>query len=104
MRILTLIVSFLFVAACQPVGDGSSDPLAGLDQRDGFLDLYVDQGQNKVFVRLPDAGDDGLILEAIHTARLTAGLGSNPVGLDRGWGDGGKHPRGPPPAPHTHPG
>ena len=27
---------------------------------------------------------------AIYTMRLTAGLGSNPVGLDRGWGDSGR--------------
>jgi len=65
-------------------------PLAGLDHRSGFIDLYVDKDQNKVFAKLPEADEDGLSLQFIHTARLTAGLGSNPVGLDRGWGNNGQ--------------
>lgn len=90
MRILILLFSVIFFTACQPISEGSSDPLAGLDQRDGFLDLHVNADEGKVLLRLPAADEQGVSLRAIHTARLTAGLGSNPVGLDRGWGDGGK--------------
>lgn len=92
MRYFFLGLTALLLTSCVAAGDtnGSSDPLAGLDQRDGFLNLHVDANDGRVLVRLPEPGEDGVALEAIHTARLTSGLGSNPVGLDRGWGDSGK--------------
>ncbi|MGJ8558817.1 MAG: zinc-dependent metalloprotease [Litorimonas sp.] len=90
MRFFIPALFCLIMAACQPVSDGGSDPLSGLDARAGFIDLYVDVDDGKVLARLPEASDDGVALQAIHTARLTSGLGSNPVGLDRGWGDSGK--------------
>ncbi len=89
MRILVLSIIAIFMATCTQK-PASSNPLAGLDHRPGFIDLYVDKAKNKVLARLPAPDDTGLSLRLIHTARLTAGLGSNPVGLDRGWGDGGK--------------
>ncbi|MEM9599553.1 MAG: zinc-dependent metalloprotease [Pseudomonadota bacterium] len=90
MRLLTSLLFVTLLVACQPASQPGSDPLTGTELREGFLDLHVDADAGKVLVRLPEAGEDGIALEAIHTARLTAGLGSNPVGLDRGWGDGGK--------------
>lgn len=92
MRYFFLGLTALLLTSCVAARDtnGSSDPLAGLDQRDGFLNLHVDTNDGRVLVRLPEPGEDGVALEAIHTARLTSGLGSNPVGLDRGWGDSGK--------------
>jgi len=89
MRLLLFVFVTVFFAACQPASH-NSDPLAGLDHRPGFLDLYVNKAENKVLARLPEAADDGIALRFIYTARLTAGLGSNPVGLDRGWGEGGQ--------------
>lgn len=89
MRVFILALLSFCLLACQPAAQNSKDPLAGLDQRPGFIDLYVDSSKNKVFAKLPEAGKDGVSLRFIHTARLTAGLGSNPVGLDRGWGNGG---------------
>ncbi len=79
----------LVLSGCGPAPT-SSDPLAGLDHRAGFIDLYVDTTQNKVLAKLPVTEDNGIVLRMIHTARLTGGLGSNPVGLDRGWGNGGQ--------------
>ena len=93
MRAFVLVLMSIFLAACQPAsssGSGAnSNALAGLDHRAGFLDLYVDESKNRVLAKLPAADEDGVSLRFIHTARLTAGLGSNPVGLDRGWGNGG---------------
>ena len=89
MRIFISVVALFILAGCQPA-EKASNPLAGLDHRAGFIDLYVDKNKNRVLAKLPDAGEDGVSLRLIHTARLTAGLGSNPVGLDRGWGDSGK--------------
>ena len=63
---------------------------ANFSEKDGFFTLQVDEATNKVFAVLPEADDDGLILRMIHTAGLTGGLGSNPVGLDRGWWEDGQ--------------
>jgi len=89
MRSFLFLLGVLILTACQSKSTGV-DPLSGLDHRAGFIDLYVDTDKNKVLAKIPKAEDDGVALRFIHTARLTAGLGSNPVGLDRGWGDGGK--------------
>ncbi|PHR55828.1 MAG: hypothetical protein COA43_15020 [Robiginitomaculum sp.] len=92
MRILFLAYLGLVLSACGAanLSSQSSNRLVGLDHRTGFLDLYVDTHENKVFAKLPKAAEDGVALRFIHTARLRAGLGSNPVGLDRGWGDSGQ--------------
>jgi len=91
---LMISSSAVMLTACQAPnsnsGSTTSNAYAGLDHRKGFLDLYVDTKSNRVLARLPAIdGDDDTLLRFIHTARLTAGLGSNPVGLDRGWGQGG---------------
>ena len=64
---------------------------ANYSEKEGFFTLQVDGATNKVFAVLPEADDDGLILRMIHTAGLTGGLGSNPVGLDRGWWEDGQN-------------
>ena len=89
MRIFLSLFIIALLAGCQ-LAAKNSDPLAGLDHRAGFIDLYVDKNKNRVLAKLPKADEDGVSMRLIHTARLTAGLGSNPVGLDRGWGDSGK--------------
>ena len=88
-----LLVPILFlVTACQPADSPASDTssLTGTDHREGFFDLHVDEETNKIYAKLPKADETGVMLRFIHAARLTAGLGSNPVGLDRGWGEGGR--------------
>lgn len=47
-----------------------------------------DDGKTLITLAKPDA--DGVSMRVIHTAGLTAGLGSNPVGLDRGYSDSGR--------------
>lgn len=89
MRVFIMFIIGVVLVACSDKPT-TSDPLAGLDHRAGFIDLYVDEKDNKVLAKLPAVNDDGVALRLIHTARLTSGLGSNPVGLDRGWGDSGK--------------
>jgi len=92
MRYLLLLPLILFLAACEPRTTSSSKPgpLAGLEHREGFINLHVDKKTNRVLARLPKPDEDGVSLRMIHSARLTAGLGSNPVGLDRGWGESGR--------------
>lgn len=57
----------------------------GLERRDGFVPLLVDEADGRILAEL-SADDDGSLGRMIYTARLTSGLGSNPVGLDRGLG------------------
>jgi len=66
-----------------------SEVVADAERREGVFDLYVDEPAGAVFAAFaPDAA--GHYGRYIHAARLTAGLGSNPVGLDRGFGIGGR--------------
>ncbi|MGJ8564205.1 MAG: zinc-dependent metalloprotease [Alphaproteobacteria bacterium] len=85
----SLIATALFIPVMAHADD-FTDNTKGLTQKSGFVDLYIDSKKNKVLARIPNAESGQDLLRAIYTARLTAGLGSNPVGLDRGWGDSGK--------------
>lgn len=92
MRNFVLILMSIILAGCQGALGSKADDgdvLAGLEHRAGFIDLYIDGEKNRVLAKLPKADDTGTALRLIHSARLTGGLGSNPVGLDRGWGTGG---------------
>ena len=64
-----------------------SDAISGLQHAPGFFDIYA--GDNKVLAALPAPDEDGLVLSMIYASGLTAGLGSNPIGLDRGAFDAG---------------
>ena len=90
MRIVFLFIFTVFLAACNSADPVTENPLAGMDKRTGFLRLFVDTKDNRVLMKLPDVDKEGVALRFIYTSRLTAGLGSNPVGLDRGWGDSGQ--------------
>ncbi|MEO7795311.1 MAG: zinc-dependent metalloprotease [Thermoanaerobaculia bacterium] len=58
---------------------------ANLSARQGLLDVYVDGDLGKVMLRLPPAsGPRRAIGEYIYYEGIVSGLGSNPVGLDRG--------------------
>jgi hypothetical protein len=51
----------------------------GFERRDGFLPVYVDTKSGKLFLELPRDSVRALLLIAQAT-----GLGSNPIGIDRG--------------------
>jgi hypothetical protein len=58
---------------------------AGHERLDGFLPLYLDARTGKVLLELPRDS-----MRALLFTTLATGLGSNPVGLDRG-ADGANH-------------
>ncbi|WP_339747386.1 zinc-dependent metalloprotease [uncultured Maricaulis sp.] len=62
-----------------------AETIAGLDQRTGLFNVYVDDGDGRILAELTPQ-DDGSLGRMIYTAWLASGLGSNPVGLDRGLG------------------
>ncbi len=67
-----------------PVLPAVAELTAGLEERSGLLDLWVDPDAGKVWLELPPPGDGGVVGSYLYVEGLVTGLGSNPVGLDRG--------------------
>ena len=90
--VTALILSFTAAAACTPAGapdsptpERSGEPLpsiasktAGLEAMDGFLPLYWDETEGKLWLEVPETG-----VEFLYVHSLAAGIGSNDIGLDR---------------------
>jgi len=51
----------------------------GMERRDGFIPIYLDSKQGKIYFELPRDS-----MRALMFVSLATGLGSNPIGLDRG--------------------
>src|SRR5215218_9342660 len=62
-----------------PAGTSIAGRTSGMEKRDGFLPLYLDGTSGKLLLELP--ADSTRLLLFVSEA---TGLGSNPVGLDRG--------------------
>lgn len=54
---------------------------AGMERRDGFIPLYLDPKQGKIYLEISRDS-----MRALMFVTLATGLGSNPIGLDRGGG------------------
>ena len=101
VAVLLLAVFAVFPTACaaQPKASVAAEApdnvdwataTKGLTLSQGFLDIYTDTKGGRVLAAFPAPDADGVSLRAIHSAGLTAGLGSNPIGLDRGYFDEGQ--------------
>ncbi len=84
---ITMTIALGLHASARAAGFDKS--IEGLERHEGFIDLYVSVKDNKVFAALPAADANGVSLTTIYATGLTAGLGSNPIGLDRGAFDSG---------------
>jgi hypothetical protein len=91
MRLFAGIASLCLLLAGPALAQGKAEApktleqkVAGLTAVPGFLDLYVDAEGGKVLAALPAPDAEGMSLRFIYATGLTAGLGSNPIGLDRG--------------------
>jgi len=88
ISILASILLSTLLAACSQGGDGPpsfADATGELEHKPGLIDLYLDRKAGKVFFAFPAPEEEtGLVGRYIYARALTAGLGSNPVGLDRG--------------------
>ncbi len=63
-----------------PQGPSSiADKTAGMQRLEGFLDLYWEESTGKLYWEI-----DSFDREFLYQVSLASGLGSNPVGLDRG--------------------
>jgi hypothetical protein len=67
--------------ATAPASSQASARLAGLQRRDGFIPFFLDSKQGKIYLELPRDSARALMFVSLAT-----GLGSNPIGLDRGAG------------------
>ncbi len=56
----------------------------GMTRHDGFLPFWTDARSGRIWLEVPAPGAGGVAAEALYVVGLTRGLGSNPVGLDRG--------------------
>ncbi len=81
-----LAIAFSTVAAQQPAASVStsiSARTAGFEKRDGFIPVYLNDRTGAILLELPRDSVRALMLTTLAT-----GLGSNPIGLDRGSGGG----------------
>ena len=87
----------LLATACvAPAGPGSIAPadqgsqgsfaelLEGAALEPGLFPTAIDTDRARVWIELPAAGPEGILAECLYVEGLASGLGSNPVGLDRG--------------------
>src|SRR5262245_30629493 len=91
-----LVVSTLVLLAAslnaQPQPPQRPAPIPSIEDRtngmrkiDGYFPLYWDEQTGSLFVEIPRLDTDFLI-----STGLSAGLGSNDIGLDRGQGGAGR--------------
>lgn len=103
---VVVLLSFFGCASTGTTGASAADasPAAGADpiakkvgdaeKREGLLTFYVDRKGGKIWLELPavmdsesgeeGSAEEGKIGEYLYVEGLATGLGSNPVGLDRG--------------------
>jgi hypothetical protein len=91
-----LLAPSLLAAAGKPAAGrdkpGASAPLPAiakvtgkLEKRSGLVTFYVDRRQGKLWLAVPPAREkSGEVASYIYQESIATGLGSNPVGLDRG--------------------
>ncbi|HEX4227088.1 MAG TPA: zinc-dependent metalloprotease [Bryobacteraceae bacterium] len=77
--ILSLLVPVLLFAAGQAPSPTIAQETAGAHKMDGLFPLYWDEHTGKMWLEIPRTGEEFLYITA-----LSAGVGSNDLGLDRG--------------------
>lgn len=70
-------------AAQQPAPSGIAGKTAGMEKRDGFIPVYLDNKEGKILLEIPRDSMRTLMMFSMAT-----GLGSNPIGIDRGANGG----------------
>jgi hypothetical protein len=95
LLVFGVILAGASVGAQQPGGGGGQqaagpirtieDRTNGMRKMDGYFPIYWDDRTGSLFLEIPR-----LDTEFLFTTGLSAGLGSNDIGLDRGQGGGGR--------------
>lgn len=66
-------------AAPGPIASTIAARTAGMDRRNGFLPIYLDARQGRILLEIPQDS-----LRVLLMTTQATGLGSNPIGIDRG--------------------
>jgi Met-zincin/Domain of unknown function (DUF5117) len=78
-----VLTCFLAMPALAAAAEGPlpeiSEKTRSMTRMEGFFDLFWDEAAGRLFLELEPGGD-----EFLYQVSLASGLGSNPVGLDRG--------------------
>ena len=86
-----LLAAAPVLAAAQPAPpSGPAQILRDTVAQTGLLPVNVDRRQGRIIVSLPAPDADGISGRFVYVASLETGLGSAPVGLDRGLAGGSK--------------
>jgi hypothetical protein len=87
LRLAFFAALMIFVASFHAAADEPktfNQAIDGLEVKDGLLPVYLDHAKGRVLFKLPPADENsGITASLIYVEYLRAGLGSNPVGLDR---------------------
>ncbi|MEO0576276.1 MAG: zinc-dependent metalloprotease [Pseudomonadota bacterium] len=89
MTACTLMLAVMPIAATAADAD-IAKAVRGLTAQDGLFTVYSSDHGGVLHARVPKPDASGVIGQYIYASRLRSGLGSNPVGLDRGAGDFGR--------------
>lgn len=81
--LIVILMAFVSVATFAEDWDKATE---GLTARGGLATVYTDTAKGKVYLALPAPDAQGISARYIYVGYLGAGLGSNPMGLDRGAG------------------
>ena len=73
-----------------PAPQSPAQVLQGTVAQDGLIPVHVDRRQGRILLSLPAPDANGISGRFIHVAALETGLGSAPIGLDRGLARGSK--------------
>ena len=85
---MKIIPALFILAACATTSGVTQTPApttaapsktAGMERRDGFIPILLDNKQGKIYLEIPRDS-----MRALMMVTLATGLGSNPIGLDRG--------------------
>ena len=82
MKPIITILAMLFVAGGQQASAQAptiAAKTAGMQKIDGFFPLYWDEAAGALWLEIPRLGE-----EVLYVSGLSAGIGSNDIGLDRG--------------------
>lgn len=63
---------------------GGAQPVAVPGGEAGLVPVSTDAAKGRILLTLPRPGEDGVALRVLYTTALRTGLGSAPLGLDRG--------------------
>ncbi len=81
--LIVILMALVSVAASAEDWDKA---IEGLTVHDGLVTVYTDSAKGRVYLALPAPDEQGISARYIYVGYLGAGLGSNPLGLDRGAG------------------